>query len=390
MKILIDFTQIPVQRAGAGVYAENLVRELPAFLRPEDSLYLLLQRDELKAPLLIEGMKNVRCLFIPSRLFRNRLMLMFFEQLILPWLLLHHAIDVVHSLHYTLPLWSPSARVVTFHDLTMLLWPEMHTRGRRIIMPIYIRLAWHLADEIIFVSEATRSDAGRLLSPTKGRLRAVVPLGISSEAFGSVSQEDSRLRLGLLQVKKPYLLFIGTIEPRKNLVRVIHAFEKIAGQFPDHILVLAGKLGWDFDPVLEAIARSSYCERIQHIGYVSEPDKQVLLAGCSVLVYASLYEGFGLPVLEAMAAGVPVVTSNVSSLPEVAGEAALMVDPESVDQMSAAMARLLGDPELRRTLSTLGIERARMFSWKKMAGKSFEAYLNAYKVGKHGRNLQAG
>jgi glycosyltransferase involved in cell wall biosynthesis len=383
MKILIDFTQIPVQRAGAGVYAENLVRELPAFLRPEDSLYLLLQSDESELSALLGEMKNVRLLRIPSRFFRNRLILMFFEQLVLPWLLLRHDIDLAHSLHYTIPLWAPSTRVVTFHDLTMLLWPQMHTWGRRLIMPIYIRLAWRLADEIIFVSEATRSDAERLLPPVPGRLRAVIPLGISLEAFSGLSGNDSRNRLASLQVKKPYLLFIGTIEPRKNLVRVIHAFERVASRFPEQVLILVGKLGWDFQPVLEAIAHSLYRDRIRHIGYVSDQDKRVLLTGCSALVYVSLYEGFGLPVLEGMAAGVPVITSNVSSLPEVAGAAGLLVDPESVDQISTAMARLLGDPELANSLSTLGIERAKMFSWKKTANETYQTYLNAYRAMRH-------
>jgi hypothetical protein len=120
MRILIDFTQIPVRRAGAGVYAENLARQIPSFLHGDDLLFLLLQSDERMLPQLVSGMKNVRTLFIPSYLFRNRLFLMLFEQFILPWILLNHAIDVVHSLHYTIPLWAPSARVVTFHDLSML------------------------------------------------------------------------------------------------------------------------------------------------------------------------------------------------------------------------------------------------------------------------------
>jgi glycosyltransferase involved in cell wall biosynthesis len=379
MKILIDFTQIPVQRAGAGVYAENLVHELPPCLRREDLLFLLLQSDEVKLPLLLAEMKNVRLLFIPSVLFRNRLVLMVFEQLILPWLLLRHDIDVVHSLHYTFPFWAPSARVVTFHDLTMLLWPQMHTWGRRLIMPVYIRLAWRAADEIIFVSAATRSDAEKLLPPVEGRLRTVVPLGISAETFSLVSEDDSGDRLTSLQVKKPYLLFIGTIEPRKNLVRVIQAFEGLASQFPKHTLVLVGKLGWDFEPVLKAVASSAYRERIRYIGYIADEDKRALLAGSSVLVYPSLYEGFGLPVLEAMAAGVPVVTSNVSSLPEVVGTAALMVDPESIEQLIAAMVRILSDPELAKTLGALGRERARVFSWKNTAAETYKAYLAAYK-----------
>jgi glycosyltransferase involved in cell wall biosynthesis len=345
-------------------------------------LFLLLQKDELELPRLIAGRKNVRLLFIPSRVFRNRLMLMLFEQLLLPWLLLVHKIDVVHTLHYTIPLWAPSARVVTFHDLTVLLWPQMHTRGRRVIMPLYIRLAWRLADVIIFVSAATRRDAERLLPTVEDRLNTVVPLGVSPDAFVPAAAADLRDGLTSLQIHQPYVLFIGTIEPRKNLLRLIHAFENIASQFPEHLLILAGKLGWDFDPVLEAIAASPVRERIRHLGFISEESKRVLLAGCDVLVYPSLYEGFGLPVLEAMAAGIPLVTSNVSSLPEVVGSAALMVDPESVEQLAAAMALLLSDRELARKYSVLGQERARMFTWENTAAETYQAYRAAYKRGR--------
>jgi glycosyltransferase involved in cell wall biosynthesis len=385
MNILIDFTQIPVQRAGAGVYAENLVRELPSLLRPDDLLFLLLQNDEVNLPRMVAEMSNVRLLFISSRLFRNRVILMLFEQLILPWLLLAHDVDVVHSLHYTVPVWCPSARVVTFHDLTMLLWPQMHTWGRRLIMPLYIRLAWRLADVIIFVSAATQCDAEKLLPSVEGRFNTVVPLGIRFESFSCPSGDDLRSGLASLNVKKPYVLFIGTIEPRKNIVRVIHAFEDIASQFPEHTLILAGKLGWDFEPVLEALARSPFHERMHYLGYISEEKKRILLAGCAALIYPSLYEGFGLPALEAMASGVPLITSNVSSLPEVVGTAALMVDPESVEQLIAAMVRLLSDPELAKKFSTLGRERARMFSWENTAAKTYKAYQAAHKGARNGR-----
>jgi glycosyltransferase involved in cell wall biosynthesis len=382
VRILVDFTQIPLRRAGAGVYAENLVRRLPGFLGQDDLLFLLLQKDEVELPRLIAERKNVRLLFIPSRVFRNRLMLMLFEQFILPWLLLVHKIDVVHTLHYTIPLWAPSARVVTFHDLTVLLWPQMHTRGRRVIMPLYIRLAWRLADVIIFVSAATRHDAERLLPAVEDRLNTVVPLGVNPGAFVPPTAADLRDGLTSLQINEPYVLFIGTIEPRKNLVRLIHAFENIASHFPEHLLVLAGKLGWDFDPVFEAIAASPVRERIRHLGFISEESKRVLLAGCDSLVYPSLYEGFGLPVLEAMAAGIPLVTSNVSSLPEVVGTAAVMVDPESVEQLAAAIALLLSDRELANRYSALGQERARMFSWENTAAETYKAYRAAYKRGR--------
>lgn len=385
MRILVDFTQIPIRRAGAGVYAENLAHRIPAVLQGDDLLFLLLQSDELMLPRLLSDMKNVRLIFIP-RLFRNRLLLMLFEQFILPWILLTHKIDVVHTLHYTIPLWAPSARVVTFHDLSMLLWPQMHTRGRRLIMPVYIRLAWRLADVIIFVSAATRRDAEELLPPVHGRRDRrdiVAPLGVSFDLFRPPSVEELESGLASLQIDKPYVLFIGTIEPRKNLVRVIQAFEDVASHFPEHLLILAGKLGWDFDPVLQAMERSPLRERMRHLGYISEQDKRILLAGCSVLVYPSLYEGFGLPVLEAMAAGSPLITSNVSSLPEVVGEAALLIDPESVEQLTAAMMQLLSHPELAKKYGALGQERARMFSWENTAAETYKAYQSAYQHDRH-------
>jgi glycosyltransferase involved in cell wall biosynthesis len=240
-------------------------------------------------------------------------------------------------------------------------------------------LAWRLADVIIFVSAATQSDAEKLLPSVEGRFSMVVPLGIRFESFGCPSGDDLRSELASLHVKEPYVLFIGTIEPRKNVVRVIHAFEDIASQFPEHTLILAGKLGWDFESVLEALAGSPFRERMRYLGYISEEKKRILLAGCAALIYPSLYEGFGLPVLEAMASGVPLITSNVSSLPEVVGTAGLMVDPESVEQLIAAMVQLLSNPELAKKFSALGRERARMFSWANTAAETYKAYQAAYK-----------
>jgi glycosyltransferase involved in cell wall biosynthesis len=378
MRILVDFTPIPLQRAGAGVYAENLVRRLPSFLGPDDVLFLLLQKDEVTLPPLFAGRKNVRLLFLPSRVFRNRLMSMLSEQLILPWLLLFHKIDVVHTLHYMVPLWAPARRVVTFHDLTHLLRPEMHTRARRLLMPVFVRSGWRFADVILFVSASTRRDAERMLPPRRNGLNTVAPLGVGAEAFHRLSDEDLRDGLRFLEIKQPYLLFIGTIEPRKNLLRIIRAFENIASQFPEHILILAGGLGWGFEPVLAAIAGSPVRERIRHLGYISEENKRVLLAGGDLLVYPSLYEGFGLPVLEAMAAGIPVVTSNISSLPEVVGSAAPMIDPESEEQLTAAMALLLSDRDLAKKYSGLGQQRARMFSWENTAAETYKAYQAAH------------
>ncbi len=141
MRILIDFTPIPVDRAGAGVYAENLIREIAVLLHPDDSLFLLIQDDELVISRIVRNVANIEILSVPSRLFRNRLALMLYEQCVLPWVLLKRRIDVIHSLHYMHPIFSPATRVVTVHDLTHSLMPDLHTRGRRLLIPIFAKRA---------------------------------------------------------------------------------------------------------------------------------------------------------------------------------------------------------------------------------------------------------
>lgn len=373
MRVLIDFTQIPLRRAGAGIYAENLVREILDLVPPGDRLFLLIQSDETVLPRLAAERGNVQLISVPAKILRNRVALMLFEQTVLPLLLLVHRIDVVHSLHYTMPLWSPAACVVTFHDLTMVLCPKLHTRGRRLLMPLYMRLAWRLADAVVFVSSATEWDAKRLFAPRTKKC-VVVPLGVNGECFCLPGEDESQGRLRELGIDRPFLLHLGTLEPRKNLVRLVRAFEQTASEFPDYLLVLAGKLGWDYAPVLEAMRASRYSDRIRHLGYISEEQKRALLARCAMVAYPSLYEGFGLPVLEAMAAGAPVITSNVSSLPEVAGEAALLISPESVEELTRAMQSILRDGDLAARLRLQGLEQARRFPWSRTGEETYRIY----------------
>lgn len=378
LRILIDFSQIPVKRTGAGVYAENLVRELRPLLGLQDHLYLLVQSDEAMLRQLIPADRSVQFLSIPSAIFRNRLALLLFEQIILPWIVLIHRIDLLHSLHYTMPLWAPAVRVVTFHDLTMILHPQLHTRGRRLLMPVFMRIAWKLADAIISVSAATQKDAERIF-PASSKLRGITPLGVSMDAFARLPEAEIDECLAPLNVKQPYFLFLGTIEPRKNVPALIHAFETFAVRHPKYNLVLAGKWGWNCEPAISALSSSPVRERILDLGYVSVQTRRALLVSCEALIYPSSYEGFGLPVLEGMAAGVPVITSNVSSLPEVAGDAAILVSPSSVADLASAMESLVIDPKLGDEYRQRGQSRARKFSWRRTAERTYDIYRAALK-----------
>jgi glycosyltransferase involved in cell wall biosynthesis len=294
MKTLIDFTQIPVDRTGVGVYAENLVRELGSRFTGEDELIVLVQRDEVRMREILRECRNVLVIPLPTSLFRYRGLLLLYEQLVLPMLLLWRKIDVVHSLHYTHPLFSPCPRVVTIHDLTFLLYPNLHTLGRRMIMPFFIKHAVKHAEALIFVSEATRLDAERLI-PSSGNLRHVIPLGVDPRGF-DIGAQETKTVLRKFSVDRPFVLFIGTLEPRKNIVRLIRAFDQIAIEHPDLLLVLAGKLGWDSHDIFVAQQASNHRDRIRHLGFVAESEKKALLVACEAFIYASLYEGFGLPV----------------------------------------------------------------------------------------------
>lgn len=229
------------------------------------------------------------------------------------------------------------------------------------------------AEALIFVSKATLLDAERILSAGPN-LRRVVPLGVSPFPAASEPPPSPPAQLSRLNVTPPYLLFLGTLEPRKNIVRIVHAFEQVAADHTDLTLVLAGKMGWHTQDIVSAIQHSPLQSRIRHLGFVTESDKATLLRNCAALVYPSLYEGFGLPVLEAMAAGAPVVTSNLSSMPEVAGDAALLVDPASVKAIAAAIQQILNDQAVQSRLSRSGPVQASSFTWDKMAAGTKKVY----------------
>jgi glycosyltransferase involved in cell wall biosynthesis len=373
MRVLVDFTQIPADRTGVGVYAENLVRELALQLSGDDTLFLLVQKDEERIREVARGRANVVIVPLTTGLWRNRALLMLYEQFVMPWLLLRNNIDVVHSLHYTHPLISPCARVVTIHDLTFLRFPELHTTGRRWIMPFFIKRAVRHAEGLVFVSQVTSNDTEKLIPSTNQSVRRVIPHGVNAGDF-QVAADWKQEVLDKLSILSPFLLFVGTLEPRKNVVRLIQAFEQFASRYPELLLIIAGKPGWNFEDIFTAMKATAYRERIRHLGFVSEPEKKALLAACEILIYPSLYEGFGLPVLEAMAAGAPVITSNVSSLPEVAGDAAVLIDPLSVEEISGAMQAILDNPVQREELVRKGRDQAARFSWARAAAQTLDTY----------------
>jgi len=215
----------------------------------------------------------------------------------------------------------------------------------------------------------------RLLGADPGRVR-VIPYA-PSEAFRPASEGPERLATAY-GVRAPYFLYVGTIEPRKNLARTLRAFARVAPSLPQHQLVLVGDLGWKYEEVLAEARRPDLAHRVLLPGYVPEEDLPLLYSHALAFVYPSLYEGFGFPVVEAMACGAPVLTSRSSSLTEIAEGAAVLVDPLDEKALAEAFAALAADAGLRRELRAKGLARAATFTWDRTGRETVEAYREVY------------
>ena len=286
-------------------------------------------------------------------------------------------VDVVHSLH---PLLMPSrsaAQVVTIHDLDFLAHPE-RTRGEiRRDYPALARPHAHRADRIVVVSEFTAREVTRLLDVPRERISVCRP-GAPEWSKRNAPPSDG------------YVLFFGTLEPRKNVGVLLDAFERVlsrsasgSGRAETPRLVLAGNATIEATPWLERLKRPPLAGRVQHLGYVDPAHRRELYEGARLLVQPSLQEGFGIPVLEAMTLGVPVVVTNRGALPEVLGDAGLVVDAEDSLQMANAIERLTTDAQLAASCSARGVARARGFRWADTARHALEAYRQAVEHRRH-------
>lgn len=276
--------------------------------------------------------------------------------------------DIAHFTNYTAPLALDRPYVVTVHDMSLALLPECSTWKMRLIVPrVLPRVARH-ARLVLVPSRATRDDVVRLLRVDPGRVR-VVPHAAPRTFAAAVDAPRSD--------GTPYFLFVGNLEPRKNLARALRAFARVAPSVPGLRFVVAGRPGWKYDDVLRELQRPELQGRVDVRGYVDEGALAALYRDATAFVYPSLYEGFGLPVIEAMACGTPVLTSRVSALPELAEGAALLVDPRDEAALAEAMHALATDAGLRTRLSAAGRARAAEYSWEATADQTIAAYEEA-------------
>ena len=283
-----------------------------------------------------------------------------------------HPPDLLFVPAHVLPLVCPVPAVVTVHDLGYKHYPEAHRPFDRWYLDWTTRRHTQVARHIFADSLATKQDLIDFYQADAQRI-SVIYLGRDeslTQVDASFIIEQAKTKYG---IDGAYLLYLGTLHPRKNLVRLIEAFHLARPQLPTSLkLVIAGRKGWLYDEIFATTQRLELTDQVIFPGFVDDADKPALLSGALAYVFPSLYEGFGLPVLEAMACHTPVLTSNVSSLPEVAGDAALLVDPHSPDNIATGLVRLASDANLRQTLVAQGLRQIEKFSWDKAARQVLE------------------
>jgi glycosyltransferase involved in cell wall biosynthesis len=275
--------------------------------------------------------------------------------------------DKAHLLHVasSAPLSSPCPTVVTVHDLSYMVCPHLYSRKHRLLAELLTRRSVRRAARVITVSECSRRDIIRLFRIPSERI-VVTPEAPAPQYRPQAAAEVARVR-ATYGLAERYVLSVCTLQPRKNLPRLIEAFAAVASEVPDVQLVLVGRSLWRGSEVPRAVARAGVESRVRFTGYVPDADLPALYTGAATFCYPSLYEGFGLPPLEAMACGTPVVTSNTSSLPEVVGDAAVTVDPTSVADIARGLRTILASDSISREYHDRGLGWAQRFSWDRTA-----------------------
>jgi glycosyltransferase involved in cell wall biosynthesis len=366
MRIAIDGRTIVGDKTGVGVYAERIVRSLLSIDRRNHYfLFLVEPIDDLQAPnlttLLIKGY---------NRAGLNRV----WENVLMPRFAARNNIDLYFSPAYALPLLPPPRLrfVAVIHDLIGLLYPETFTPKMRLWQKIFVANAAKVADRIITGSEATKTDFLRLY-PSAASKTSVIYHSIDDDYRPADDMKELDRVRSAYSLPEKIVLYVGTVEPRKNVAHLARGFallpESLRNQYT---LVIAGKPGWFVESIKTEITRLELGDKVRFIGYVDRHDLPSLYQLATLFVYPSIYEGFGFPPLEAMSCGVPVLCSNTSSFPEVVGDAAIMVDPHDVGQMTKELEKVLSDSPLREEMRKKGFAQARRFSARKTAEETLK------------------
>ncbi|HEX8634717.1 MAG TPA: glycosyltransferase family 1 protein [Pyrinomonadaceae bacterium] len=371
MRIAIDGIPLAEPKTGIGHYTFELARGLAA-LAPEHDFELVAH---VPIETVVEGgfdaaplPANLRAVHAPVNSLSRR-----WWTIGLPLYVQRHGITLFHGTNYKVPLWHRCRTIVTIHDLSLLL--HSHTHEEELVRRARLRLpaTARMASKIITDSESVKREICEHLRIKPEKI-AVVPLA-PRRAFRPVGARESASARRRLGVEDDFILFVGTVEPRKNLLTLVRAFEELTRSTnlrPQ--LVIAGKKGWLTEELFALVELSGLSQRMLFTGYISDEDLAALYSSCRVCVYPSLYEGFGLPPLEAMSCGAPVITSRIPVIMETVGDAARLVEPTDVRELTTAIRELWENEAERRRLSADGVAHAANFTWERTARLTLDVY----------------
>jgi len=304
----------------------------------------------------------------------NPILRILWEQLAAPFALARAKPDLLHGMGFSLPLAWRGPSVVTIYDMSFVRYPERLGRSRRLYLRLAIRISARRAQRIIAISESGKAEIAALLGVPLSQIDVALP-GVGEQFQPATTKQvgEFRRRMGL---PDRFILYVGTLEPRKNLDTLLRAYAQLPRK-QGIKLVLVGAQGWQTAPMLQLIERLNLRDDVLLPGFVPNNELPLWHASAEVFAYPSVYEGFGLPLLEAMACGTPVIASNITSLPEAVGDAGLLVSPLDTAAWSAALSSLLEDHDRRATLTARGLARARGFSWENTARQTVASYYHA-------------
>jgi glycosyltransferase involved in cell wall biosynthesis len=300
----------------------------------------------------------------------NPLVRILWEQCFAPLLALRDRPAALFCPLNVVPFLTPCPSVVAVHDLAFLRFPELRGPAKRRYLTLLTRASVHRAARVLTVSEFTRREVIELLGVAPEKVTTTLNGG--DERLGPLPPEDVARFRAAHQLPAQFLLFLGTLEPRKNLTTLLRAYARTKASIRMPLIVAGGK-GWMFESIFALVEELGLQHAVRFAGFVPQEELGLWYNAATAFVYPPLYEGFGLPALEAMQCGTPVVTSNAASLPEVVGDAALTVDPTAVEQLAAALARVATEPALRDELRARGLAQARRFSWDQTAAATLDA-----------------
>lgn len=368
MLIGLDGIPLTFPKAGVGHYTAQLANAL-ATIAPEHEFRLIYPSSFPASNFQFDSSspRNLAPLRVPVGPIRKH-----WWTVGLPRFISREQIRLFHGTNYDVPMWRSCRTLLTIHDLSMLLHPQTHekrsVRRARRRLPIMSKMA----DAISVPTEAIRQEVCENLGRREETV-FVVPYA-ARESFHRVGLNETSATRARLGIGDEFILNVGTIEPRKNIPRLVTAFERLAESYAQLQLVIVGGNGWLAGPSLEAINNSKAGRRIVVTGYAGESELRDLYSACLVFVYPSLYEGFGLPPLEAMACGAPVLVSDIPALVESTGGAARLADPRNADDIAQTISEVLNDDDQRAALSSAGIQRAGELSWTQTAIKTMQVY----------------